>query len=232
MIAVIDYDAGNAQSVVNALEHMGYRANLVSTPDQLQNTALIILPGVGSADATKHSLSKLGFWQELPQYILEEKKPFLGICVGLQILFEHSEEGDTDCLGWLSGTVKRFDPTQVRVPQMGWNKVIYRQDHPFYPNLKLHSETENKTNEKLVTSSPSINESDLYFYFVNSYYAVPTESKVIFGKAYYQTDFCAIANKENIFATQFHLEKSGEAGLSLFKNILTHFEISPILNQR
>ena len=188
MIKIIDYKAGNAPSVMHAVEHLGLQAEFARTPDDLQNATHIILPGVGSARATMDSLNEMGLIPTLEGAVLKRKTSFLGICVGMQILFEYSEEEDTYCLGWLKGQVVKFDVSQVRVPQMGWNKVI---------------------------SLNNLNSN--YYYFVNSYYAVPAHKSDIWGVADYNGEFTAAVRRENIYGTQFHAEKSGEAGLKLLE---------------
>jgi glutamine amidotransferase len=192
MIKIIDYKAGNAPSVLHAVNRLGYEAGFAARPDDLDGATRIILPGVGSAGATMASLRETGMIGGIENAVIKRNVPFLGICVGLQILFEHSEEDDPDCLGWLKGGVKRFDPSRVRVPQMGWNKVGLKES-PF-----------NEARED-------------YFYFVNSYRALPERSEDIWGAADYDGEFAAAVRKGNIYATQFHIEKSGEAGLSLLK---------------
>jgi glutamine amidotransferase len=184
MIRIIDYKAGNAPSVLNAITHLGYKAEFARTPQDLDDAAHIILPGVGSAKATMDSLREMGIIPALEEAVLRRKVNFLGICVGLQILFEHSEEENTSCLGWLEGNVVRFE-NNVRVPQMGWNKVW-----------------------------------DEHYYFVNSYYAVPQNKSDIWGVADYGGEFTAAVRKGNIHGTQFHTEKSGEAGLELLRRFL------------
>ena len=193
-IKIIDYQAGNAPSVLHAVRRLGLEAELVQEPSSLQGATGIILPGVGSAGATMLSLEESGLKEALAELVINKKIPFLGVCVGQQILFEHSEEDDTPCLGWLKGRVKKFDSTQVRVPQMGWNKV------DFIPK-----------------TGPARGG---YFYFVNSYYAQPQEPGDIWGWAHYGEDFCAAVRRDNIYGTQFHIEKSGEAGLALLKGFL------------
>lgn len=185
MIAIIDYKAGNAASVLSAVTRLGYDAVLARGEKDIVGASHIILPGVGSAKATMDSLRDMDIIGVLEDAVLHRKTFYLGICVGLQILFEHSEEGDTDCLGWLKGRVVKFDGLQVRVPQMGWNKVW-----------------------------------DDYFYFVNSYYAVPVSETDIWGVADYGGTFCAAVRRDNIYGTQFHAEKSGEAGLALLDDFL------------
>ena len=195
MIKIIDYKAGNAPSVLNAVHKLGFRAQLCSGPKMLEGASHIILPGVGSAGATMRSLSEDGFLPVLHEVVLVKKIPYLGICVGMQILFDYSDEESTDCLGWLKGNVVRFNSANVRVPQMGWNKVEFVKPVPFLCG-------------------------DDYFYFVNSYHAVPHDKTDIWGTAKYGDSFSAAVNRGNIYGTQFHIEKSGEAGLNLLKGFL------------
>lgn len=195
MIKIIDYKAGNAPSVLHAVANLGYKAELVRNPQDLDNVTHIILPGVGSAKATMESLGELGLIGALENAVLEKKALFLGICVGMQILFEHSGEENTDCLGWLKGKVVKFDTAKARVPQMGWNGVRFIKN-------KLNGIEED------------------YFYFVNSYYAKPENKSDLWGTADYNGMFAAAVCRENIYATQFHIEKSGEAGLELLKGFL------------
>lgn len=196
MIGVIDYKAGNAPSVLNALQKLNINSGLVSTPEQVEKCKGIILPGVGSARATIDSLKEINLIDILKDMVINKGIPFLGICIGLQILFEHSEEGDTECLGWLPGVVKRFPEQMVRVPQMGWNKVTFMKEHPVLEGL----------------------DKSACFYFVNSYYVVPHRDDIILAKTYYGIEFCSMIAYKNILAAQFHIEKSGEIGLRLLKN--------------
>ena len=197
MIKIIDYRAGNAPSVLHAVTRLGYDAEFARRPQDIMNATHIILPGVGSAKATMESLRETGLTEALGEYVLKFKKEvfFLGICIGMQILFEHSEEGDTECLGWLKGKVVKFDAAKVRVPQMGWNKVQFIKNAPCGANGD-------------------------YFYFVNSYYANPANKTDIWGVADYNGLFAAAVCEENIYAAQFHVEKSGEAGLALLNSFL------------
>lgn len=194
MIAVIDYKAGNGPSVKNALDYLGIEAELTASPERLMQADGIILPGVGSADATMESLAELELLDVLNQRVLEDKIPFLGICVGMQVLFDHSEEGDTDCLGWIPGKVVRFKEG-VRIPQMGYNTVVFRGEHP------------------LIANGPA----EDYFYFVNSYHAEPECTKDMAGMTDYGRSFCSLVCRDNIMGAQFHMEKSGPAGLALLK---------------
>ena len=195
MIKIIDYKAGNAPSVLHAVNRLGYGAELVRHDEDLREASHIILPGVGSAGATMESLRDMELIDALEHAVLNRKTPFLGICVGLQILFEHSGEGDIRCLGWLKGRVVRFDESKVRVPQMGWNEVVLSES-PLNPAMRD------------------------YFYFVNSFYALPEGRRDIWGVADYGGEFAAAVHKDNIYAAQFHVEKSGEAGLNLLGRFL------------
>ncbi|MCL2547376.1 MAG: imidazole glycerol phosphate synthase subunit HisH [Oscillospiraceae bacterium] len=192
MIKIIDYKAGNAPSVMHALSHLGKQAEFVRCVSDLTSASHIILPGVGSAKATMDSLFEMDVLAALKELVLVKKTPFLGICVGMQILFEHSEEENTQCLGWLKGQVVKFDTDKVRVPQIGWNKVTFNDD---------------TTQED-------------YFYFVNSYYAKSAFAEDIWGVADYNGEFTAAVNRSNIYGMQFHAEKSGEAGLELLQNFI------------
>ena len=194
MIKIIDYKAGNAPSVFHAINHLGHQADFAKSPTDLKNASCIILPGVGSALATMESLRELDLLPALEEKVLDKKVPFLGICIGMQILFEHSEEDDTTCLGWLNGNVVKFDQESVRVPQMGWNKVSFVKDTNIYDR-------------------------EDYFYFVNSYHA-KADYGDIWGEAEYNGTFTAAVCKDNIYATQFHVEKSGEAGLKLLDDFI------------
>jgi len=194
-IAIIDYKAGNAPSVMHAVSRLKHEAAFARAPQDISGATHIILPGVGSAGATMQSLSEMGMIPALEEAVLRGKTLFLGICVGLQVLFDHSDEDDVDCLGWLSGRVVKFDGSKVRVPQMGWNQV------------------------KFVRQAP-VNTQEDYFYFVNSYHAKPKDESVLWGAADYNGAFTAAVRKDNIYATQFHAEKSGEAGLALLNGFL------------
>ncbi len=196
MIGVINYKAGNAPSVLNALKKIDIPCNSVSSSQEIENLTGLILPGVGSAKATMDSLSEMGLIEVMEKKILCERIPFLGICIGIQILFKHSEEENTDCLGWIAGNVKRFSDEKVRVPHIGWNQVLFLQEHPVILGLR-NSE---------------------YLYFVNSFYPVPRDEKIALGKTEYDVDFCSMLAHDNIIATQFHVEKSGIVGLKILQN--------------
>jgi len=194
-IKIIDYKAGNAPSVMHAVARLGHEAVFARAPEDLCGATHIILPGVGSAGATMQSLREMGMIPALEDAVLRGKTLFIGICVGLQVLFDHSDEDDVDCLGWFSGDVVKFDASKVRVPQMGWNKVKFARQTP-------------------------VDAREGHFYFVNSFHAKPKDESVVWGTADYDGAFTAAVYRDNIYATQFHIEKSGEAGLSLLSGFL------------
>jgi len=177
---------------------MGAQAKLVREPSELESATHIILPGVGAAKATMESLREAGLTESLNKFVIEKGVLFLGICIGMQILFERSDEGGgAECLGWLNGNIVRFDNTKVKVPQMGWNKTRFIKD-----------------------SLMSENGAEDYFYFVNSYHAETPDKNIVMSLTEYDGDFVSSVNYKNIYGTQFHVEKSGEAGLSLLKRFL------------
>jgi glutamine amidotransferase len=194
MIGVVDYRAGNAPSVGYALDSLGLPYRLVTGGADLAGCERLILPGVGAARATLASLRESGLVEPLSRAVVDEGRPFLGICIGLQVLFGHSEEGNVDCLGWIPGRVRRF-PADVRVPQIGWNTVHPTRPHPLTNGLP----------------DPA------HCYFVNSYYAVPDDGDDVLASTDYAGEFCSIAARGNIVATQFHAEKSGSIGLGLLE---------------
>lgn len=192
MIAIIDYKAGNSPSVLHAAHRLGLDAALVNKVTDVERATHIILPGVGNAKPTLESLRETGLMSAIEEAVFHRGVNFLGICIGMQILFEHSEEENTKCLGWLKGRVVKFDNKKLRVPQMGWNKVSFMKTAP-------------------------VNAQDNYFYFVNSYFAVPADDTDVWGVADYGGGFTAAVNRDNIYGTQFHVEKSGEAGLAVLQ---------------
>jgi imidazole glycerol-phosphate synthase subunit HisH len=194
MIGVVDYRAGNAPSVMYALDRLGLDARLVADPAGVDGVDHLILPGVGAARATIASLAESELLEPLRAAVMDARVPFLGICIGLQVLFERSEEGPVDGLGWLEGQVRRFPDTN-RVPQIGWNAVRFTRAHPVTADLP----------------------DSTYCYFVNSYYADPTNPEDVLGTTDYGVEFCSVVARRNLIATQFHAEKSGELGLRLLR---------------
>lgn len=196
MIGVIDYEAGNITSVVNGLNTIGAKHVVSHDTAVLEACDGIILPGVGAAPGAMRSLESRG----LITFITSCTKPFLGICLGMQLLYETSEEGRTACLGVLPGAVKLFDGATVKIPHMGWNEVRATGAHP--GNVLMRGIGERA-----------------YFYFAHSYYA-PVDAFTM-GVSEDGTPFSAMMNKGNFFGVQFHPEKSGERGLMVLNNFQT-----------
>ncbi|CAE6486474.1 MAG TPA: imidazole glycerol phosphate synthase subunit HisH [Nitrosomonas nitrosa] len=203
-IAIVDYGMGNLRSVSKALEHVMPHASIVVTNDPIvvQKAARVVVPGQGAMPNCMHELTTRG----LKQAVLEaaENKPFLGICIGLQMLFDESEEGNVNGLGILPGKVRHFphdtmfdaEKNKLKVPHMGWNQVHQTIEHPLWEGIA----------------------NDARFYFVHSYYVEAAHPEVTAAYTRYPTPFtCAVA-KDNIFAVQFHPEKSHLAGLTLLSN--------------
>ena len=194
MIVIIDYGVGNLASVKNALDKLGAKSKISSDFMEIRKADALILPGVGAARQGTKNLKKSG----LDKVIVDEigrGKPFLGICLGMQLLFEKSEEGNVKCLGILKGLVKKFQKMK-KIPQIGWNQIETNN------NSKLLKGIKNKS----------------YFYFVNSYYCDPNIKDIAKGITEYGQRFCSVLEKDNIFGVQFHPERSGENGLQLLKN--------------
>jgi imidazole glycerol-phosphate synthase subunit HisH len=205
LTGIIDYKAGNARSVQRALDYLAVPNRMLTSPDGLAEVDRVILPGVGAAGTTIQYLADAGWPQALQVAVADGDMPFLGICVGLQVLFQFSEEQDADCLGWLPGTVRRLDAP--RVPHMGWNQVRPGRGHPF---------------------AAAIPDGE-HFYFVNSY-VVPADCPGAAAVTDYEgTVFASVVTRRNIMATQFHAEKSGPAGLALLGRFaaLTREELCP-----
>ncbi len=198
MIAIIDYKAGNLTSVARALDHLGYENKITDDADTILSAESVIFPGVGAAKATMGNLQNLSLDEVLVKYY-KSGKPMLGICIGIQILFEHSEEEDTECLGLLSGSVKKYPAdARLKVPQIGWNEVCQVRPHPIFEGVP----------------NPA------HFYFVNSYFPVPNNAETIISNTTYGLEFCSAISHNNLIATQFHLEKSGRVGLKMLDNFL------------
>ncbi|MGD8983118.1 MAG: imidazole glycerol phosphate synthase subunit HisH [Desulfobacteraceae bacterium] len=202
MIAIIDYEAGNLTSVQRALSFLGQDSVITSDLSEVMQAEKIIFPGVGAAGKAMSDLKRLGLDQALLE-AYDADKPILGICIGTQVIMEWSEENDTQCLGLIKGGVRRFqeemvdeDGKRLKVPHMGWNGVAFNRDHPLFQGVAPESE----------------------FYFVHSYYPLPKESGAVLGETDYGSRFASVIAKENLFAVQFHVEKSGRPGLKILSN--------------
>ena len=198
MIVVIDYKAGNLYNVGNALKYLKADFTVSGDPDVVSQAERVILPGVGSARAAMDSLAEQG----LVAVLQGLRVPFLGICLGLQLLFEVSEEDNTPCLGLLPGTVRRFDNSHIKVPHICWHQVSGMDVSSQPPSILL---------EGIPAES--------FFYFVHSYF-VPVESPFTLGKTDYGDWFGSVVARENFYGVQFHPERSGEIGLKMLQNFL------------
>lgn len=210
-IAIVDYGMGNLHSVYKsvdtAAQHSNRTVQITLTPhaEDIQAADKVIFPGQGAMPDCMNALNRSGLREAVLDAL--KNKPFFGICVGAQLLFDHSEEGDTAGLGWFSGSVKRFASNQLdahgdklKIPHMGWNTVHQTQAHPLFQDVAQ----------------------DERFYFVHSYYFAPNQSDIVLATSEYPHEFACIVGKDNVFATQFHTEKSHEAGLTLLRNFITH----------
>lgn len=197
MIAIIDYGMGNLRSVQKGFEKVGYQPILTKDPAEVRKAAKIVLPGVGAFEDAIAELNRLGLTNSILRAI-DSGKPFLGICLGLQLLFERSyENGEHAGLGVLKGEVLRFQlPAEYSVPHMGWNQAIIRRQAPVLQGIEDGS----------------------HFYFVHSYYVVPEDDGIIAVESDYHRPFCAMVWRDNLYATQFHPEKSQADGLRILKN--------------
>jgi glutamine amidotransferase len=194
MITIVDYNAGNIRSVLRACAEVGAEAEITNDPRKVQKATKIIFPGVGAAPSAMEYLTQTGLDIAL-KYAFKEGVPILGICIGAQIILKESEEGTQPCLGLVPGKTVRFKLTDktLKIPHMGWNEVKVVQPHPLLEGIKAGDE----------------------FYFVHSYYPQPADTKNIYAVADYGGDFCCALGYKNLFAAQFHAEKSGRLGLDL-----------------
>jgi glutamine amidotransferase len=197
-IVVVDYGAGNLRSVARALARVDSAPAVSADPADIDRARAVILPGVGAAADTMANLRERSLVEPLLRYI-EQGRPFLGVCMGLQALFDYSEEGEgQDCLGVIPGKVRRFPNAGLKVPHMGWNTVDWTRDHPVLDGIASGS----------------------YFYFVHSFYPEPADPDVVLGRTEYGRTFASVVAAGNVVATQFHPEKSGDTGLRLYANFL------------
>lgn len=195
MIAIVDYGAGNLSSVAKALSSLGKTAHVTSDPEVVRNADVLVFPGVGAAGDAMQRLDSMHLRAPILDAV-SRGTPFLGICLGLQLLFTSSEEnGGRPCLGVVSGAVRRL-PSGLKVPHIGWNQVRQRRPHPLFDGVPDGAD----------------------FYFVHSFYPDLTDTTLVLGETEYGVRFCSILAFENVVATQFHPEKSGRHGLQLLDN--------------
>jgi len=205
MIVIIDYNMGNPGSIANMIKKIGYESIITQDIKIIKRAEKIILPGVGSFDKGVYNLKNLNLWDILNYKVIEEKTPILGICLGMQLMTEKSEEGNEQGFGWIhSETIKfKFNGNHLKIPHMGWNNIKLVKDSKLFKNI------ENQENR---------------FYFVHSYHVVSKNQEDILTTTYYGYDFVSSFEKDNIIGVQFHPEKSHKYGLSLLKNYLEIYE--------
>ena len=195
MITIIDYGLGNLASITNAFDRLSLPSIISNRPNQILKATGLILPGVGAAGAGMQNLKKTGLDQIIIRFA-KTGKPILGICLGMQLLFSQSQEGNVSCLNLISGTVKKFTSKNLKIPQIGWNQV------------------------NIINSSRLLNQApnNSYAYFVNSYYCAPRQKSAVIATTTYGQSFASVIEQNNLFATQFHPEKSGDFGNIILKN--------------
>ena len=205
MVVVVDYGLGNLRSVLKALIRLKAKARISTSAKDIRQADKLILPGVGQFASGMQRLHELGYINLLNEQVLEKQVPILGICLGLQLFARHSEEGDVDGLGWIDAQVLKFNVPatgdRLRVPHMGWNTVVPQRENDLFTNLS----------------------SEDSYYFVHSYHLRCDDPADVLGKTTYGSCFDVAVQRENIVGTQFHPEKSHNAGLTLLNNFLRNF---------
>ncbi|MBI3744506.1 MAG: imidazole glycerol phosphate synthase subunit HisH [Chloroflexi bacterium] len=207
-IAIINYGAGNLRSVAKAFERIGYPPVVTTDPKVVAAADAVVLPGVGAALDTMTNLHARGMVEAIHDTVAKDR-PFFGVCIGLQVLFEASDEGGAECLGVLPGRVRRLS-TGLKVPHMGWNQVEIAREHPLFAGIPNGSN----------------------FYFVHSYCAEPADSRVVLGRTEYGEVFCSVVARGNLVGTQFHPEKSGTLGLQVYANFVERVVGARPMSQR
>jgi glutamine amidotransferase len=197
MIAIVDYGAGNMHSIAHALEHMGAHVRVTDDPALVVEAEAVVLPGVGQARSAMAQMTAKGL-DEAIREATYRGKPFLGICLGMQLLADHHAEGEVDGLKLFRGTVRRI-PEGLKIPEIGWNQVQPSSEElPIFENIPPAS----------------------YFYFLHSYYVEPQDQEGVAATTDYGAPYCSVIATERVWGTQFHPEKSGEIGLQLLRNFL------------
>ena len=200
MIGIVSYGLGNIHSFINIFNKLNQKFILLENENDIKICDKFILPGVGAFDSSVNKITKLNYFNVLKSAVLNEKKKILGICVGMQVLFNSSEEGSLPGLGWLDGNVKKFmNDKKYRVPHMGWNTIKKKKTNKIFEGVEDESE----------------------FYFLHSYYCIPKNSSQIIAKCDYGINFCCAVQKENIFGIQFHPEKSHDLGERVINNFIS-----------
>lgn len=199
MVTILDYGLGNIQAFLNIYKDLEIPAKIASTPEQLIGSNKIILPGVGAFDSAMERLNASGMRPALERFVFEQETPILGVCVGMQMLANSSEEGVFPGLGWIDGSVHKFDISgfdrKTYFPHMGWNNILVRRDSPLFMDL-VHPE----------------------FYFLHSYYFLPSLASQVLAITKHGAEFVSAVSSGHIYGVQFHPEKSHQWGIKLLKN--------------
>ena len=202
-IVIVDYGMGNVGSIRNMLKHIGFKAVISGTPEDIRSADKLILSGVGAFDSAMTKISDAGILDALNSKVIEEKTSVLGICLGMQLFTHASEEGLCRGLGWIDATTVRFSLTasaaRLRVPHMGWNTLSLRHPHPLFQEMP----------------------GDMRFYFVHSYHVLSTRQDMILATTHYGYEFASVIARDNICGVQFHPEKSHKFGMTLLHNFVT-----------
>lgn len=196
MISIIDYGMGNLRSLMNAFQFLGEKVKITNNPEEIERAEKLVFPGVGNFGKAIENLKRKKIDLAIKRNI-KKGTPFLGICLGLQLLFEKSQEApEIDGLGILKGKVLKFQ--KVKIPQIGWNQIEIQRESKILAGIKNNS----------------------FVYFMHSFYVEPRDKRIIIAKTNYGKDFCSAIELKNIFAFQFHPEKSGKVGLKILKNFI------------
>jgi imidazole glycerol-phosphate synthase subunit HisH len=195
MIAIIDYKAGNLRSVERALKHLEIPCAITADPSDILDAERVIFPGVGAAGKAMETIHELKIDRIISE-VIQRGTPFLGICLGTQIIFDSSDEDAAFCLGIISGAVRKFPDMGEKIPHMGWNTIEKTREHPLLYGI----------------------DSNAWFYFVHSYYPDPADMQDVVAQTSYGITFASAVSRGNVFATQFHPEKSGPPGLEILRN--------------
>ena len=217
MIAIVNVGTGNIRSLFLALQKVAHNEKIciISDPRQLKNAKKVVFPGQGSMLGCLQKLKKNGFYEEIMNYISD--KPFLGICLGKQLLFNKSEEGNSLGMGLLSGEVVKFNrskdagnliSTEFKIPHMGWNQVKIIKNHFIFNGFNVSTNSE-------------VSKASNWFYFVHSFFVKPDDPKITLAHTNYGISFASVVAKDNIVATQFHPEKSAKSGLMFLENFIS-----------
>ena len=206
-IAIVDYDAGNIRSVEKAFQKVGGQAFITANPDEVIRSDALVVPGQGACDSAMRNMRQKGLLDPIKEFI-SSGKPFLGVCLGLQLLMDESEEGQETCLEVIPGKTRRL-PDGMKIPHMGWNQVTFDIRHPVFEGIPDGSN----------------------FYFVHSYYVQPIDPTIVACTTDYAIKFCSGVVKQNVIAVQFHPEKSGLLGLKMYKNFVESLRNNTFIDQ-